>query len=248
MKLCVFTIVRDGMPWLPCIYTALNQLHLDWHWIVVEGTALNTHCSSHCQAIEPHLSTDGTTEWLRAMSSNRRITVLSKLAWDGKIEMVNAAVAQVKQPCVLMQMDSDEIWSAKNINAAYDEIAGCSLPIALNVKCRYFVGPDLIAVSPHKTGTDLTNWVRAWKYQPGMRFKSHCPPVLDGPMVGSYDISFDHYAYVLEQQVRFKERYYGFQNMLDGWKLLQEQDEFPLPLRRFWPYRWVDEGTLVHRI
>lgn len=251
MKLVVFTVVLNGFPWLPSIYTTLNRLRLslDWHWIVVEGTALNTHCSSHCQQIEKGLSTDGSSEFLYAIAqTDERVTVISKQLWDGKIEMVNAAIATIKQPCVLIQMDADEVWTPKAVVAAYSEVFGCSLPIGLNMRCDYFVGPGLRAISPMDSGTDLTDWVRVWKFNPGQTFRSHCPPVLEGVTVGRTDLSFQHYAYVLEQQVRFKQRYYGFSGMLDGWHRLQAQEQFPVKLRDFWPYKWVDDGTTVHKI
>jgi hypothetical protein len=33
---------------------------------------------------------------------------------------------------------------------------------------------------------------------------------------------FDHYAYFSEAQVRFKEEFYQYEGLLDGWKRLQK--------------------------
>ncbi len=249
MNLVVFTITLNGLPWLASIYTSLNQLSIPWHWIVVQGAALNTHCSSHCTKLEPQLGSDGTPEFLQELARDSRVEVHGKMLWDGKIEMVNHALAQIKQPCVLMQMDSDEVWPHYAIATAYYQILGCSFAQALKFNCEYMVGPGLRAVSSATVGTDLTEWTRVWTYKPGTRFSSHCPPQLnDNRVVSKMAPWFTHYAYVLESQVRFKEKYYGFPGMLAAWQRLQQCQTFPTPLREYWPYRWVDEGTLVHRI
>ena len=41
---------------------------------------------------------------------------------------------------------------------------------------------------------------------------------------------FNHYAYVLEEQVRYKEVRYGFKGAVEGWKRLQEAKNFPVGL------------------
>ena len=54
---------------------------------------------------------------------------------------------------------------------------------------------------------------------------------------------FQHFAYVLPEQLSFKETYYGYRGALACWQRLQEQKQFPLFLRDFFP--WVGDQTTV---
>ncbi|NEO62782.1 MAG: glycosyltransferase family 4 protein, partial [Moorea sp. SIO4G2] len=54
---------------------------------------------------------------------------------------------------------------------------------------------------------------------------------------------FQHFAYVTPQQLQFKESYYGYQNALAEWQVLQQQSEFPVFLRQH--LSWVKDETLV---
>jgi hypothetical protein len=98
-----------------------------------------------------------------------------------------------------------------------------------------------------------------------MRWISHEPPSLGVPspsdprqMVDAVRIRpfspvemereklvFQHYAYVTEEQLRFKEQYYGYKDITAQWKSLQVNTQFPAPLKKFLDWPWVNEKALV---
>jgi hypothetical protein len=58
---------------------------------------------------------------------------------------------------------------------------------------------------------------------------------------------FDHYAYAIENQVRFKERYYGYRDAVKHWRKLQSHPgPWPVKLKEFLP--WVDDRVMAVRI
>lgn len=239
MKLVAFTIVLNGFPWLPCIFTTLNRLSIDWHWVIVHGAAKNVKCSAHCTEIEPQLSTDGTTEFLRNISTHPRIAILEKPIWEGKIEMVNSAVATIKDECVLMQIDADELWTHYQLTEMLSWMWDKEPWSAAKFKCRYFVGPHLITKGEY--GNKRDEWVRAWRFLPGMSFKSHCPPLLNEQRTvyfGSW--VFDHYSWATKEQVDFKTKFYGYNK--SDWEGLQKSRN----LSGYFP--WVGDDTEVNSI
>jgi len=56
---------------------------------------------------------------------------------------------------------------------------------------------------------------------------------------------FQHLAYVIPEQVRFKELYYGYAGAEASWRRLQERRDHPLLLRDFFP--WVGDEAMVVR-
>ena len=82
-----------------------------------------------------------------------------------------------------------------------------------------------------------------------MRFTRHEPPKIGGKRIPfskdemeKIGAVMDHYAYVFEAQVRFKEEYYGYKGAVEGWKRLQSNTHWPAQLKHFFP--WVkDEAT-----
>ena len=262
MKLCIFTIVLDGMPWITKHLPVFQQLKCDWEWTVIHGAAMNNGSTRWCKPQEGRLSTDGTTEYLKTIASNdhddiRPTTVVESEYWRSKDEMVNAALKYIDEPCVLMEIDADEIWTPYNLECI---VAGfCADPLIQMMKfaCRYFVGENLITQGEHCYGDMDYEWNRAWRFMPGMRFKSHEPPILDTPITHFIDkdvtrkmgLVFDHYAYATEAQVRFKEQWYGrngeYDGLLDGWQRLQEVKDFPVRLRDYFPHVKTDLPLVV---
>ncbi len=255
MKLTIFTLVLDGMPWITKHLDILKATNLDWKWIIVHGAAMNNGSTRWCQPQEPRLSTDGTTEYLHSIQ-DERVTLIENIRWNSKDQQCNAALRQIKEPCVLMEIDSDETWKPSDIKTIHSGF--CSDPIlqAMKFACRYFVGEDLITKGEHCYGDMDYEWNRAWKFKPGMRFKSHEPPILDQSIYKEFgsdvigipttyfidkDVTrkmglvFDHYAYATEAQVAYKEKFYGYKGLLEGWRRLQEQRMFPVFLKDFFP-------------
>ncbi len=255
MKLVAFTIVYNGMPWIQKHYDILKATNLDWEWLIAEGPSNNNGSTRWCQPQKPGFSTDGTREYIESILSDKRINHCACELWESKDVMVNACLEfmRTKGPCVLMEIDSDEIWKPGHLEMIHSGF--CSDPIlqAMKFACRYFVGEDLITKGEHCYGDMDYEWNRAWKFKPGMTFKSHEPPIMDQPVTYFIDkdvtrkmgLVFDHYAYATEAQVVYKEEFYGYKGLLEGWRRLQEQRMFPVFLRDFFPH--VTDNALVVR-
>lgn len=247
MRLHILTLVLNGMPWLAAQWANLMASRVDFHWHVVEGAAANTHCTSWCKRIEPQYSSDGTSEFLENIRRNKLVTHYRNAMWDGKAAMCNAAVKNIDEPCLLLQMDSDELWTPEQFNKL-TEVLGEDGTHAM-FWCRYFFGPDIVMTTRNcYANNPRQEWKRLWRFTPGDKFISHEPPVLSSEkkLVGHADteaagLVFDHYGYAMEHQVAFKEIYYGYSNAVNGWRLLQRNTQWPAKLCDY--LSWVKDGN-----
>lgn len=257
--LTIFTIVKDGLPFLPIQLSVFNQLKLDWQWIVAEGTADNVGSTSWCAKPKPGLSTDGTVEFLDFTSKNHpRVTVMHNPLWAGKDAMCNACLDKIKEDCVLVEADADEIWTAKQLEDIHYLLSTGKHNCA-RFFCRYYVGINIQVVGNNGWGNRPGEWLRAWRFEPGMRFIRHEPPVLSGINDGhekalrreqtkAMDLVFDHWAYCFPHQLRAKEEYYQYPGALAQWQRLQQNRIWPTRLAK-WLY-WITDGVmadLVHK-
>jgi ADP-heptose:LPS heptosyltransferase/glycosyltransferase involved in cell wall biosynthesis/Tfp pilus assembly protein PilF len=216
------------------------------------------------------LSNDGTTEYLDALVRQYpdRVTVYRKSErgfWDGKIEMVNAPLPLIQEECLLFQIDVDEMWSVEQLKLVRGLFLRAAEKTAAYYYCRFFVGPKLMITTRNTYGNRTEyEWLRTWRYVPGDRWLAHEPPRLcrktakedwqdvaamnpySHAATESYDLVFDHLAYVDEQQVRFKEMYYGYENAVESWKRLQRAKKYPLPLKEYFP--WVHDDAMVDTV
>lgn len=256
MKLVVFTIVKNGMPFIPTIFFNLQATTLDWRWIIAEGSSKNTHCTSWCNQQEPGLSQDGTTEFLDMLKSHPGVTVLRKEMWDGKLEMCNACLAEIKTDCLLVQMDSDELWQASQLERLVQMFEDDTQANAALVRCRYFLGVNIISTSLNGYGNRSTEWARVWRFTPGDKYARHEPPQLKQQTTGHTlnpdwlameGIVFQHFAWWSENQVAYKEQFYGYPNALAHYRRLQSNTEWPVKdLRKFLP--WVDANASADKL
>lgn len=252
------------MPWITLIYPELRKLGLDWTWHVIEGVAAPEHCTSWCNVQSPRLSNDGTTEYLDSLSFDPRVRVYRSEMWHGKVEMCNEPLKHIRGEFLLMQMDSDEIWTAEQLKELADlfesPFHNCGY-----FSCRYFLAPDIV-ILPGQNGygnNKAYEWHRAWKFKSGMRWKTHEPPVIDGfesnpfthDMTKSYGLIFDHFAWATKKQVASKAEYYAghknpkaalYKNAVEGWWRLQENTKWPAEVHDFLP--WVEPGIKCERI
>lgn len=255
MKLRVFTLALDAMPFITWHLPTFNRLNLDWHWYIAEGAAMNTHCTAWCKQQQPRLSRDGTTEYLHSIREHPRVTLLQRQSWDGKVEMCNACLEKIKDPCVLLQMDADEVWQhwqlerLANMREQYPHI------VTARFYCRYFVGPNIVITSTNGYGNRPSEWVRAWNFKPGMKFTKHEPPIMEGataPVMNRDEtkaagLMFDHYAYAFEKQVAYKGQFYGYPNAVAHWRRLQAVKFFPVrDLKQYLP--WVGPGVAADKL
>jgi hypothetical protein len=260
----LFTIVLDGMPWVRRHYDVFRQLKIPWHWHVVEGVAAPERCTNWCAELQPRLSDDGTTAYLDTLRFDRRVSVRRKVVWPGKVSMINTVLREIKEPCLLWEVDSDELWTPTQIQAVYDLFQKHPDRTSAWFYCQFFLGADIVTttVGAYGNNTDY-EWKRVWRFQPGMEFKTHEPPVIAGlrerpftheetKAVGAV---FKHMAYATERQVEFKQRYYAgsgnpkgrlYRNAVEGWKRLQENQSWPVKLNRFLP--WVDNRATATRL
>jgi hypothetical protein len=256
MKLKIITIVRDGMPYIAQHLDQFKKLSFPWEWVIVEGTAANVNCTAWCRKIEPASSTDGTPEYLQSIES-KNIRVISNPWWaGGKIEMFQTGMKSMSNdPGILLQVDSDEMWSAETLELLMKFFKRKPEVGIARFYCRYFVGPDIITVGENCYGNFRGHeWTRAWRWVPGITFKSHEPPrltkylgsIAERELTRSCGLMFKHFAYATEAQVRFKETFYNYPGAVEQWRRLQENKTWPTKLKRFLP--WVDDAAVATRI
>ena len=149
-----FTIVLNGEPFIRYHLDVLRELPFRWHWHVVEGVASLVHDTAWSLAGDGHvdpgaheggLSIDGTTAYLDeiAAADPDRISVYRPPEgfWDGKREMVSAPLANIREECLLWQVDADELWTAEQIARMRDLFIEQPERTAAYYWCDYFVGP-----------------------------------------------------------------------------------------------------------
>lgn len=273
-----FTIVLNGEPFIRRHIDVFSRLPFKWRWHIIEGVADLKHDTSWSVRLggkitdklhRNGLSNDGTTEYLDELARRfpENIIVYRKPSgrfWDGKLEMVNAPLVNINEPCLLWQVDVDEYWTPEQICTAHSMFEDRPEKSAAYYFCNFFVGPELIITTRNTYGnhTDY-EWLRTWRYNPGDRWTTHEPPRLCRrdkagewtdlakinpfmhPETESNGLVFNHYAYVTEQQLLFKEIYYGYANALSSWRSLQAAKNFPVRLKDYFP--WVKDEALVDR-
>ena len=255
MKLVAFTIVLDGEPFIERHLPVFQQLTIPWQWIVVEGAAGNTADTSWCQPQEPRLSVDGTHEYLRSVR-HHQFKHIYKPRWANKTMMCNTALEDIDEPCVLMQIDADEIWRAQQLEMIVSLFVDDVELESIKFACRYFVGRGLMLQGEDCYGDYPYEWTRAWRFFPGDRFISHEPSILSGihqkpqrPMTKKLSrelgLVFDHFPYFTEAQVAYKEKFYSYAGLLDQWRALQRNKDFPVPLSRFFSHVSGDLPSVV---
>ncbi len=273
-----FTIVLNGQPYIRHHLEQMKRLPFEWHWHVMEGVAELKHDTAWSVAAGGRIPTgmhrdgrslDGTSEYLDqiARENPQRVTVYRKPAgkfWDGKLEMVNQPLWALGDEALLWEIDADELWTAEQLTNGRRLFLDNPAKTAAFYWCWYFVGPDLVISTRNcYANNPAMEWLRTWRYRPGMRWAAHEPPVLaeatpDGKWRSVAQVNpiphadteaaglvFQHYAYATEPQVRFKEDYYGYRDAVARWRQLQQAREFPVRLRDYFP--WVADDTQVDR-
>jgi ADP-heptose:LPS heptosyltransferase len=279
LPLHFFTIVLNGEPFIRHHVDVFRRLAIPWHWHVVEGVAQLKHDTAWSVRAGGHIpekfhrdgrSTDGTTEYLDDLAKQfpKQVTVYRKppgVFWDGKREMVSAPLAVIREPALLWQIDSDELWTVAQIAAMHRLFEHHPDKSSALFACRFFFGPEICSDRPYVYGNFLPGeWLRVWRFQPGDYWASHEPPRLhrktsEGTTadIGSMNpfthaetlaegLVFQHFAYATEQQVAFKERYYGYAGAVEAWKKLQNLAQDGSRVRNFLPWVWDAEIGTAH--
>lgn len=277
-----FTIVLNGEPFIRYHEQMLLDLDCPWHWHVVEGVASLVKDTAWSVASGGHIppevhnrgkSNDGTTEYLDELQARfpNRVTIYRKpddVFWDGKQEMVSAPIPNIQEPCLLWQIDADELWTAEQVHTVRQKFIDHPERHAAYFWCNYYVGPSKgISTRFNYAQNPKQEWLRVWRFEPGMKWDKHEPPVLAGYRADgeAYDVGqqapfmhrememcgavFDHFAYTTPEQARFKESYYGYAKAVEQWQALQRVESGSGHLRDY--FAWVSDETMfddVHRL
>jgi len=171
----------------------LNGGAVQWH--IVEGLAMGraNHRKPYSTESIPNkfhvkgLSSDGTTSWLDTVQQQypelvyvHRRCDKSGCAWRDKIQMLNYLMGAIQEETILVEIDVDELWTAeqllgiRNLLLTEDGSRDCAY-----FDCHFMVGQRLLTLTPGGYGHSYNyEWLRAWRYRPGMFWLSHAPPVL----------------------------------------------------------------------
>jgi glycosyltransferase involved in cell wall biosynthesis len=251
------TIVLNGMPWIKYHKDIFDRLPFNWKWHIVEGASelvndtgwsvknggeLKTewHKDGH--------STDGTLDYIKSLTADKGVLgYIKNGTWPGKTAMVNAPLGRITDTDYLLhQVDVDEFWTPAQLCGIYTLFAINKINSAIYT-CRYFVGRDRITEGYY--GNSSYEWIRTWRLKAGDLFKTHEPPVIGENIKSAIHLDteargliFDHYAYVDESSVRFKEDYYGYKGLTEKWKELQNAK---LPVSLIDYFTFVDKNTKV---
>jgi glycosyltransferase involved in cell wall biosynthesis len=255
---------KTQLDWHWHIVEGLAELSHDTAWSLSSGGDITPTQRSST------LSNDGTSEYIDLLKKEypNRISVYRKekgILWDGKIEMVRAPLAKLTEECLLWQIDCDEHWNSQQIRNVNNKFANDEGKNAAWFWCNYYVGNDITITSRNCYAQNPNQeWLRVWKFQPGDDWTAHEPPILTGKRNGNnVDIGrhnpfmhdemesigavFDHYAYVLPEQLKFKETYYGYKGALKQWQNLQLDIEKKGEAKLGDYFHWVKDETTVKK-
>jgi glycosyltransferase involved in cell wall biosynthesis len=266
MKVTFFTILLDGMPFLP--YLADLLLPVAHEWFFVEGATRPVKCTRHC-ALPPAwsydpatgLSTDGTKEYLDQLAArDPRVKVIRPAAgiWNGKVEMVNSFLPAVTGD-YLWELDVDEFFTPEAVRKTIALMDADPAKTCARFYCYYFFGDTNTVTERSGLGNEYFSWYRCWRYRPDAFFRRHEPPeyvvkarrfgmpylrnlskynVLERDVTEAAGILMYHYAYVAEQQIRFKEEFYKWHGLSAAMQALRRkltagqypriEDDFPM--------------------
>lgn len=244
------TICLNGSPWIQRHISVFNALpkEINWRWTIAHGVSANMHDTRWMASQLPGLSTDGTTEYLEGLARQHpRVRVFTHKLWHGKTQQINACLQDVEAPAIILQLDADEIWTTAQLERMHECFCAEDYGV-MQFKCRYFLGPNIVASREGSYGCRNTEWIRAWRMtDSSQRFITHEPPNFAGNAglwmfrqhTADAGLVFDHHAYALESQVAYKERVYKYPGAVAGWRRLQANTVWPTKLKPFLP--WVDD-------
>lgn len=203
------------------------------HWIVVDGLAGNGGSTSWCQDLNLDFkSTDGTIEYLKSFNNPKLHLIEAKEKWESKDKMVNEAIEllrSITKYCTLYQVDSDEHFSVVGMEKAERMLMG-SPHKCVSLTPIHYVAHNRIAMGQWAAKTN-----RIWKWK-GEDFVSHEPAAIYGQGKAlAIPVSFNHYSYVFDKDVMFKEQYYGYTGIYERWKIVEQSEEEELPITALFP-------------
>lgn len=253
-----FTIIHNGLHHLKHNEQYRRILDACDHWVVVEGASRSNGSTRWCKEFPTELhsnggSIDGTREFLRALSKQESALtyIPSDGFWNSKDDQVNRAIDEVRKitdRCFLWQIDIDEQWEETAMDAAEDELLSKKGKVgAFRADCR--IGKSIRAVGDW--GEAVTyGYTRLWDWA-GERFICHEPPVIEGQMGKDATMlsqRFVHYNYYFEEDVHFKDRWYGgHEGILERWRLVNSMDSrfFPMHISNLITGEWGKTNSAI---
>jgi len=264
MKKIAFTIVLNGMPFIMKQSEVILEVFDEWH--IIEGVVLPLHDTKWCKLVNPKFfnntdgdyfgcSIDGTSQYIDLIKKKYPDKVFiyrKKTFWDGKIEMCRRINDRLEN-CILMQIDVDEIWRKDQLIEILSFAEKEKEYDGMIFKCNFYVGPDLVIRDEDTYPNKEDTWTRLWIIKDKTEWISHEPPKLQGltkfldkNFTGNKGWIFEHFAYVLESQIDFKENFYGYTGAKIAWKNMQKCEDKRFKLNRF--FTWVYNDDFVNRI
>jgi len=231
--LTIFTIVLNGMPHIDKHLEEFKKLKIPWQWRIVEGVSEPLGCTRWCRQVPDKwhkdcVSIDGTHEYLVGLKEDNVSLYWQSKPFPGKLAMINEALQGVDGG-VVMEVDADEMWRADQIEKIYECLKGAEDGATMQFSCNFFVGEKKKIVTREGYSSSWYEWMRAWKWGKNVCFTSHEPPRLNiqsrlvpRGVTETWGLVFNHYAYATQKQVEFKEDFYGYKGLVDGWKELQK--------------------------
>jgi Glycosyl transferase family 2 len=246
MKIYFLTLSLDSMPWLTHHILQFNQLKFDFEWHVISGVAKPIADTAWVRDVPPRLSRDGSHEYMEELAEHHpRVKYHYATQWPGKTAMLNHALSECKEPGLVFQIDSDELWSAEQIQKIHDLFESNPKFLWSQFYCDYLLGPSIrIVRNGNAYGNNVYEWFRCWRWEPGMKFISHEPPVMQW-ISHTYDYGFNrdytdklglvftHPAYALQSQVLLKSDYYNYPGLNAQWLKLQRNLLWPVRVGDF---------------
>ena len=253
----IFTIIFNGLHHLQHNNQSEFILNNCDKWVVVEGASKSNGSTSWCKNIPDSLhsdgaSVDGTREFLEelAKTTDKLVYVPSCGFWDSKDYQVNRAITEVRkltETCFLWEFDIDEQWTSEAMVQAESEILEKNAKTG-SFLANCYVGKDIKAIGEWGECAP-GGYTRLWNWS-GEYFEKHEPPTLRGGNGISLTLKprFNHYNYYFEQDVSFKNDWYGgHENILNKWKYINmlPREEFPLSIDMLISGYWGTTRTIL---
>lgn len=253
-----FTIIHNGLHHLQHNNQYQRILQSVDSWVVVEGASRSNGSTQWCKDFPDHLhsnggSTDGTREFLSRLAGKepKLVYVESDGFWDSKDQQVNRAIDEVRKlthSCWLWQIDIDEQWDEPAMIAAEKELeASGSVAGTFRADCR--IGKNLRAIGEWGEAKTF-GYIRLWRWS-GQKFMCHEPPILEGQFEVDPKMltpTFVHYNYYFDQDVKFKDSWYGgHEGIYDRWKLINSLPSrfFPMHISNLITGEWGKTNTSI---
>jgi hypothetical protein len=253
----IFTIIFNGLHHLTHNNQAEFILNNCDKWIVVEGASHSTGSTSWCKKIPNTLhnngaSVDGTREFLANLAkvTDKIIYVPSNGFWNSKDHQVNRAIDEVKKitdKCFLWEFDIDEQWTGEEMNKAEKELVEKNAKTG-SFLANCYVGKNIKALGEWGECAP-GGYARLWNWS-GEYFSKHEPPTLEGGNGLHLTLTpkFNHYNYYFEQDVKFKNDWYGgHEGIYERWKFINSLPDqtFPLPISVLITGYWGTTKTIL---